>query len=379
MRVVFLRTNRIDPDPRVEKEAESLMKLPEFTLSAVVWDRGERYGSRDRVLHYQNGEMAVHQFGIPASWGGGMKANFFPMLKFEWKLFWWLMLHSSQYDTVHACDLLTGLPAWLPCRLHRKKMVYDIFDYYAATTSGPGMILRIFDRLEKGVINAADAVIICSEKRSEQIAGTHPKKLTVLHNAPSGQQLNANPDFHLQSVEKDVIRVAYAGNLVENRYLKQCIDALNGLENVEFHIGGYGAMEDWIRKQAEENQRVFFYGKLDYDQVITLEKQCDLMIALYDPEVPNHKYAAPNKFYEAMALGKPLIMFHHTGMDENIKKYDVGEVCDPDTESLRRAFEKLIARKDEYRQMAEREKKLFHEMFSWEMMEKRLHKLYKEL
>ena len=32
------------------------------------------------------------------------------------------------------------------------------------------------------------------------------------------------------------------------------------------------------------------------------------MTAIYDPNISNHYYAAPNKFYEALMLGKPLIM-----------------------------------------------------------------------
>ena len=41
MKTLILRTNRIDPDPRVEKEANTLLAIPRMEVSAVVWDRGE--------------------------------------------------------------------------------------------------------------------------------------------------------------------------------------------------------------------------------------------------------------------------------------------------------------------------------------------------
>ena len=143
-RIVMLRTNNCMPDPRVEKEANSIITLLDCDLKIVCWDRDGRYAQKDGSLELSNGAVPIHWFGIPAMWGGGMKKNFLPMLKFEWKLFWWLMCHHKEYDVIHACDLLTGLPAYLPCKLFRKKMVYDIFDYYAATQHGPQWILNIF-------------------------------------------------------------------------------------------------------------------------------------------------------------------------------------------------------------------------------------------
>lgn len=379
MNVLFLRTNRIDPDPRVEKEVGSLQELPGVQIGAVVWDRGEKYKCREKKLKIGHGEISVTQFGVPATWGGGMKKNLLPMVQFEWKLFWWLMCNNKKYNMVHACDLLTGLPALFPCTIFKKKMVYDIFDFYAATQNGPSWILNLFKKLEYHVIRKADAVIICSEKRTEQIEGAAPKKLVVLHNAPSLTQLNAEGKVELQSKKSDVMRIAYVGNLVTDRYLMECLEAVKSLDNVELHIGGYGVLEKQIKEDAQKDERIFFYGKLSYDQVISLEKQCDVMIALYDPKVPNHAYAAPNKFYEALALGKPLVMFKNTGMDEVIRKNDIGYVCKANTQSITEAFKTLYARREEFDVIATKEKELFQKQYCWEIMGERLKELYREI
>ena len=379
MNVTFLRTNRIDPDPRVEKEVGSLLELPEIQVNAVVWDRGEEYKSKKKKLEICGKPISVTQFGIPASWGGGMKKNMLPMMSFEWRLFWWLIKNHKTYDVVHACDLLTGLPALIPCTLFKKKMVYDIFDFYAATQSGPAWILNIFKKLEFHVIKKASAVIICSEKRKEQIAGSSPKKLIVLHNAPSSNQLNASGNLELQGRKKSEMRVAYVGNLVPDRYVLECIEAVKQLDGLEIHIGGYGVLEDKIKEIALNSDKVFFYGKLSYDQVINLEKQCDIMVAFYDPKVPNHAYAAPNKFYEALSLGKPLVMFRNTGMDAVILEKDIGCVCEADVQSIREALGKLSSRRNEFGEISSAEKRLFKESYCWEIMGERVKKLYQEL
>lgn len=381
MNTVLLRTNSCLPDPRVEKEVNSLLTLRGFDVQIVCWDRDGRKGKFLENLEVSNGKVPIIRFGIPASWGGGMRANFFPMLKFEWKLFWWLMFHRKEYDTVHACDLLTGLPAWLPCRLFRKKMVYDIFDYYAATQHGPEKILNLFRKLENGIINSADVTIICSEKRREQIAGAHPRKLVVLHNAPSGGQIRDcgnGGSFPVQG-NPDHTKIVYVGNLVEDRFIMKALACAEKLPEVEFHIGGFGVLEDQIRQLSQTHDNIFFYGKLAYQDVLTLERCCDIMLALYDPAVPNHAYAAPNKFYEALALGKPLVMFHQTGMDGVVERYDIGAVCEPTEAGLQEAFETLIERKGEWERMGKDMRALFGSDYSWDIMEKRLQCLYKEL
>ena len=45
---------------------------------------------------------------------------------------------------------------------------------------------------------------------------------------------------------------------------------------------------------------------------------------MYDPNVPNHRYSAPNKFYEALALGKPIVVAKGTGIDVEVERLGVG-------------------------------------------------------
>lgn len=379
-RVVFLRTNRIDPDPRVEKEINSLLSTDKIVVDAVVWDRTEKYNKKEKIINYSNGKFEVIQFGIPATWGGGMKANFFPMLKFERKLFFWLLNNYKKYDCVHACDLLTGLPAILPCKIHHKKLVYDIFDYYAATQHGPRWILNFISKIENFVINRSNYTIICSEKRKEQIAGATPKKLIVLHNSPSQSQISASLCSKLickGNARK--IKIVYVGNLVEDRQIMKAIDCIDDLDNVEFHIGGYGVLADDIYKISQRDDKVFFYGKLQYADVLALERQCDIMLALYDPAIPNHAYAAPNKFYEALALGKPIIMFANTGMDIVVRENQIGAVCDPTNDGIVCAIQSLISQKESWNSISKKMKKMFKNEYSWDIMEKRLIDLYTDL
>ena len=100
------------------------------------------------------------------------------------------------------------------------------------------------------------------------------------------------------------------------------------------------------------------------------------MLAIYDPSIDNHFYAAPNKFYESLMLGKPVIMVKNTGMSGVVSQNDIGVLIDYSKESFISGVNELIDRKSQWQVMKERMKKLYREQYSWDEMERRLLELY---
>lgn len=374
MRLVYLRTNAVAPDPRVEKEVNSLLPISDLDIKVIAWDRSNKYEQREEKLILKNGYVPIIRFGIPASWGGGMKKNLKSVILFEIKLFLWLIKNRKNYDCIHACDLMTGLPAYLPAKLFRKKLVYDIFDYYSETQHGPQKILNIFKKMEDYIISNSDVTIICSEKRKEQIKDSNPKQLEIIHNSPDIRGFN-----QIINKQKDVPNIIYIGNLVEDRCIRMLMDVISKRNDIKLTIGGFGELESVVKKYAETFSNIDFIGKKNYEEVLALESYSDIIVALYDPKVPNHKFAAPNKFYEALALGKPLIMFRDTGVDEIVEKNSIGITCECNFNSLNEGIDKMIKIKDEWTNIGIKMKEIYSQHYSWEKMEKRLQKIYVDL
>jgi glycosyltransferase involved in cell wall biosynthesis len=138
-------------------------------------------------------------------------------------------------------------------------------------------------------------------------------------------------------------------------------------------------LESYIAQKAEEYPNVFFYGKLPYENTLSLENDCDLMVALYDPVVRNHRYCAPNKFYEAIMLGKPIIMANNTGFDDIIRENNIGITVDFSKQGLESGISALAERRNEWAEMAQRENALYNKQFSWRIMAQRIKRLYKDL
>ena len=239
----------------------------------------------------------------------------------------------------------------------------------------PKVLKRVVEKIDHLIINKSDAVIICSEKRKEQIKGSHPKKLYIIHNSPP----DLSDKINIKHLNKEKVKIVYVGILSQGRFLKEIADIIKDKSEYEFHIGGFGKLENYFKDLSKKYDNIYFYGKLPYKETLELEKSCDIMTAIYDPYIPNHKYAAPNKFYEALMLGKPIIMIKNTGMDDIVSKYKIGEVIEYNKVSLLKAFEKLKRQREKWKDIAIIMKDIYNKNYSWPIMEIELYSLYKNL
>ncbi|MBD8589476.1 glycosyltransferase family 4 protein [Peribacillus simplex] len=379
MRIVCIRSNPVAPYPRLEKMVNSLAKNG-HNVHVLAWDRSQKYNCKSSLLNLTDSKVPITRFGIPGKFGGGFKQNAYSLLKFQIKIFLWLFKNRNSYDVIHAYDFDTGYTALKCAKLFKKKLVYDIPDYYIDSHGLKGSnIGEYVQKSENNIINKADAVIICTEKRKEQIAGTNPRRLVIIHNSPVSIQIQEELTTETLNENNNKLKIVYVGILAHSRFIKEIADIVIKRRDCEFHIGGFGELENYFRELSIENDNIYFYGKIPYNETIELEKKCDVITAIYDPRVPNHYYAAPNKFYEALMLGKPLIMAKDTGLDEVVKINEIGEIIDYSVESLNEAIELLNNNRDKWKLISQKAKALYMKNYSWEIMEKRIVDLYENL
>ena len=373
-KILFIRSNPVNPDPRVEKEVESLSNAG-YKVTILAWDRNGKYKIEEGYLNLKSGKVKIYRFGIPATYGGGIKNNLKPLILFQLRLAAWLFKNRTEYDIIHACDFDTAFISFKCAKMLRKKIIYDIFDYYVDAFTIPKKMKKIIVKLDHHIINSADGVIICTEKRVEQIKGSNPKKLIVLHNSPA----KLNIEKKELKLNKEKIKIVYVGILAEGRFLRELATVISNDPDLELHIGGFGQLEEYFRRLALKHHNIIYYGKMPYRDTIKLENECDIMTAIYDPTIPNHRYIAPNKFYEALYLGKPIIMVENTGMDEVVTLNNIGQVIEYNCVGLKLGIQNLIKRKKEWINISDKMKRMYSEQYSWGEMEKRLINLYKEI
>jgi hypothetical protein len=217
-RILFCRSNPVAPDPRVEKEARALVNAG-YPVSVIGWDRSASLPEEE-----QRDGFNIHRIPLRADYGSGL-ANLPNLLRWEAALLSWLYRHRASYDLIHACDFDTILPALWAQQHWGKKVVYDIFDFYADhLRRTPTLAKKMIRQRDLRAIDQADAVIVCDDARVAQISGAHPRALAVIYNTPEDAGAG-RPEPVLAAA--GALRLAYIGLIQVERGLIEMLTVLS--------------------------------------------------------------------------------------------------------------------------------------------------------
>lgn len=328
-----------------------------------------------KTLNIAGQNYINYEIQLPAMIGGGVK-NIVPLMKYNEILYKWLKDNQDKYDAIHAVDYDAGSIALKIKKKYNKKLVYHIADFYAESRLNiPGFLRTYLRKREYNIINNVDSTIICSEDRKEQIAGSHPKNLIVVHNTPPIEQ--KEPEIN-PILDKEKLELTYVGGLEKKRFINQVIPIVKSLPDYKLTLAG--SIGDARESIAEipNIDNINFLGKVAYEEALELYKEADIMFAMYDPSHPNHRYSAANKVYEAMLLGKPIIVANNTGMDKIVRSENMGYTIDFNQEAFK---DLLIHIKNNRNELLEKSKNAYeaYSRYSWDEMEKRIINLYEKL
>jgi glycosyltransferase involved in cell wall biosynthesis len=385
-RVIICRSNPIAPDPRVEKIARALDSF-DYSVTLLGWDRTGQLPAADS-LQTDRGVIPLNRIPLKAPFGHGL-ANLPNLLRWQWALFRWLSKNNKGFDLIHACDFDTILPA-LSCKwFFGKKIIYDIFDFYADhLRATPQFIKNLIRFVDLRAIDQADALILVDDSRWEQIKGAHPKVSAVIYNSPGVEALGENTatqavkTFDLQPPTFDftTLSLAYIGLLQVERGLREMLAVLKKHPAWRLDLAGFGGDEEEIRSIAVSLPNVRWHGRVPYEQALQISQAADVLFATYDPTIPNHRYSSPNKVFEAMLLGKPIVVARNTNMDRIIEQADCGLVISyGNVAELEAALLRLQNDADLRRRLGQNALEAYRTTYSWSKMETRLCKLYERI
>lgn len=341
----------------------------EFKVECYIWDR---------QLDFVPGEglknVLYKKYGLRA--GFYSLGTFLKLPLFEaWLLF---KLLFAKFDAIHAFDLDTGFVGLLVAKLRAKTFVYHCLDpYSAALPAGwPGFLGKAARKLENIVISHADLFIITDLLRMPQHEGARPKKVIEFANVPflkvTRSQKPVNLDFF----------AGYIGSLIEGRNLINIVEAaweLKG-QGVKLVIGGFGPLEETIRKLSQKYENVLFTPWIPYEQVLEMERSFDVFVYITDKTHTGQRWVSPNKLFESMAFGTPIIVGEGTLAAERVEAVGNGVVVHYGSkEELQRALLDFSNNPRLAGEMGARGKKEFEKNWAPEKMKKRLLDAYREL
>lgn len=296
-------------------------------------------------------------------------------LEYNIRLFLFLLFH--RFDIVVANDLDTLLGSYIACKLKFKKIVYDSHEYF---TEVPELFNRKFP---KRVWTILERIILPKIKYaytvSESIALTYNKlyniDMKIIRNVPN------HYDIEKIIPKKGPKQILYQGSLNIGRGLEQMIDAMEFIENCELIIIGDGDITNQLKERIHSknlNHKVTLKGRIPFENLMIETQKADLGIALEENLGLNYYYALPNKLFDYIQAGVPVLVSPFPEMQKIVNKYEIGTVYDHKSpQELAKTINEIFVLKNRYQKWKHNTDKAAQEL-CWENEEKILMQLYKQ-
>lgn len=380
LKVIVIRSNACSPDVRVARLI-SFFCAQNFQATLLCWDRGMSYPSTE-----QTGSGSVYRIRIAAKYGSGIKL--FPkLLCFWWQISKYLIIHRKEIDVIHSCDLDTYLPALCIAKLTRKKIIYDIFDYYSQGGNIPILFKNILKQIEIKIVPMSDHVILVDENRiayfpSKIIKYLNLKhKLSIVYNTP--EDIYDHVSKHSIS-QNDKLTLVYAGSFNGKRHIKELIIACGEVpDKFDLILAGNGEA-DYIQYLRTEILPLYknckYLGILSPQDTLKVESQSDIVVSFYDISVAQNRTASPNKFFEALMLGKPFMTNKGNNIDRIVSKNEVGFIVSiPTVNQIKVELTYIWNHKDELKTKSDQARQLYLKRYSYTKNVNKLKSIYQTL
>lgn len=367
--IMYVRANGIYSDSRATKEITALLESG-YSVLVVGWDREGNSELKCREVFAKYADrirFCMYDFPVKDHVGFKNIGKLYKWLCFVSEI---VKKNKDVISAVHACNLDTILFCYRKCKKYGIKIIYDIFDYYIdAHASVPASMRSMIEKMEIALINHADVVIICTEERREQIKKSRPQKVIVIHNTPDVQKLQNETEFDY----------FYCGTFCIQRLIEEIFEEYKNNTDLRIGFAGYGIYKDQAIELDRRYDNFTYLGQIMYQECLQNESKAVCLSAIYEPTIRNHRLCAPNKFYESLALGKPVIVCRGTGIDRIVESKQIGIVIDYDVRQFYDAVRTLKSDPHLCYQMGNRARALYEEEYSWKKMEKILLDAYKKL
>jgi glycosyltransferase involved in cell wall biosynthesis len=178
------------------------------------------------------------------------------------------------------------------------------------------------------------------------------------------------------------VQIIYAGNITPIRGLREVVQAMKLVTDCDVVLNLVGLIypddfQQEIRILAGPN--VILYGKMPFEESQQLVRCSDIGVVTFHP-LANHVEALPNKLFEYMQNGLPVIASDFPIWKNIIEQVGCGIAVDPlKPEEIAAAIRKLANDPALRHEMGEAGIKAVKQKYSWEREQNILLQLYREL
>jgi len=198
-------------------------------------------------------------------------------------------------------------------------LVYDAHELYPEQRSFSKCQTRICAEAEARLIKHADLVFAVNESIGVEMAKRYgiSQPITVLNALDAAAEFDPGFKYDIlrekAGLSQDRKILLYQGGFSPNRNLETLIQAMALIKNpaVDLIMLGFGAFGSTLRRRALKlgllNKRVFFLDAVPPSELVQHSASADIGIIPYPHVDLNSYYCTPNKLFEFMQAGLPIL------------------------------------------------------------------------
>ena len=266
---------------------------------------------------------------------------------FNLRLCWYLLFKRA--DLLWANDLDTLLPNFLVSKLKGIPLVYDSHEYF---TEVPELqhrpaVKKTWLAIERFIFPKLEHVITVNDSIAALYKETYGKDVTVIRNVPFSQEPPAPVDRKTLGIPPGNSVIIFQGSGINvHRGAEEVLAAMQYVEGATLMFVGGG---DVIGKLKSETQRLGFG-----DRVLFVPRQAPEMLRSYTACADigltldkntniNYRFSLPNKLFDYIHAGVPVLASNLEEVRNIVETYDVGMIVDShDPKDLASAIRSML-------------------------------------
>lgn len=282
-------------------------------------------------------------------------------------------------DCYFASDLYSLPLAYLTSRFRRAKLVYDSRELYTAIAAlrHRRMTQKFWSFMEKSMITSVNSVFTVNDSLASMIAERYgiPRPTTLLNCPPKRFVRKSDRLRQLLGIPENVRILLYQGGLQTGRGIFASISAIAKIPDAALILLGEGNLRGEIHRHIERENlrgRVYLLEPVPSTELLEYTSSADLGLCLIENAGASYYYSLPNKLFEYIAAGIPVVASNFPEIRRIVDANHVGLTVNPESEEeIVSAIKRILTDPLLYTTFVENCKKT-REEYTWEKEETKL-------